>query len=319
MQLHDFLIRYYDYRPFGNTFLNKVIGNITKYLEVVANKVLPRYFEKNKILPIELSGKPHIDAIVCLTTFPKRIGYLWFVMECMARQSVLPSKIYLYLAKSQFPDDNCIPKNLIRYVEIGLLEIRIVDEDIRSHKKYWYAFPEFADKDIITIDDDIIYPTHFVESLYQAHSQHPDCVISNYWHPMKWDNIGNVKPYSEWVNLRSSDKNFETGEAFFGSGGGTYFPVGSLLDVNQPFSVIRECCPLADDIWLNAIVRKNGYRLFCLPYKYSLPEWKIKGNETLTSVNNGSNKNDEQLEKVQQTCVRLFGKNPFAKNNFVNK
>lgn len=313
MQLHDLLIRYYDYRPFSNTFLNKVIGNTSKYLEVVANNLLPRYFEKNMISPIELSGKPRIDVIVCLTTFPKRIGYLWYVMECMAKQSVLPSKIYLYLAKSQFPDDDCIPKNLNRYVEMGLLEIRIVDEDIRSHKKYWYAFPEFADKDIITIDDDIIYPTHFIESLYQAHIQHPECVICNYWHPMKWDNTGNVKPYSEWVNLRSFDKNFETDEAFFGSGGGTYFPVGSLLDVKQPFNVIRECCPLADDIWLNAIVRKNGYRLFCLPYKYSLPEWKIKGNETLASVNNGSNKNDEQLEKVQQTCVRLFGKNPFAK------
>lgn len=315
MQLHDYLIKYYDYRPFSNTFLNKVIGNSSKYLEVVANKLLPRYFEKHMIAPQILAEKQHIDAIVCLTTFPKRIGYLWLVMECMARQTILPSRIYLYLASPQFQDLNGIPKTLNRYVDMGLLEIRFVEEDIRSHKKYWYAIPEFSNKDIITIDDDIIYPTQFIETLYHAHKEHPECVISNYWHPMKWDNEGFVRPYSEWVDIRSFEKYFETDEAFFGSGGGTYFPAGSLFDANQPFEIIKHCCPLADDIWLNAIVRKNGYKLFCLPYKYSLPEWKIKGNATLASVNNKSKKNDEQLEKVQQTCIQLFGLNPFSKNH----
>lgn len=45
-------------------------------------------------------------------------------------------------------------------------------------------------------------------------------------------------------------------EFIFGSGGGTYFPPGSLSGSDIPFEVIDKICPSADDIWLNAITRK---------------------------------------------------------------
>ena len=48
-----------------------------------------------------------------------------------------------------------IPDNLLGYYNKKQLEIIFVEEDLRSHKKYYYAFKEYQNDIIITIDDDI--------------------------------------------------------------------------------------------------------------------------------------------------------------------
>ena len=130
---------------------------------------------------------------------------------------------------------------------------------------------------------------------------------------MSWDNNGIIKPYSQWtgkVKLNEITEDF-----FFGSGGGTYFPVGSLVGANQPIEEIMKICPTADDIWLNAVTRMNGFRTCLVRYFCSVPEWKIKGNKTLDSTNNGQKQNDVQLQHVCQYMQDTFGVDPFTKNN----
>lgn len=91
------------------------------------------------------------DLIISLTSYPKRIGYVWMTIETLLRQDVLPEKIILYLSKRQFPkqyDD--LPANLLKLQNRGL-EIIFVDDDLRSHKKYYYAMTEFPDKCVLTV------------------------------------------------------------------------------------------------------------------------------------------------------------------------
>ena len=34
-------------------------------------------------------------------------------------------------------------------------------EDLKAHKKYYYAFKEYPDDIVITVDDDVIYPQEY--------------------------------------------------------------------------------------------------------------------------------------------------------------
>ena len=53
------------------------------------------------------------------------------------------------------------------------LDIRFVDGDLRSHKKYFYAFQEFTEKVIVTVVDDALYPEELTKALWQYHFEHP--------------------------------------------------------------------------------------------------------------------------------------------------
>lgn len=310
--VQDYFLKYYDYRPFKNVFLNKISGNSSKILGKIAQVVLPVWFKAFPGLPIYERQKQKVGlcpAIVCLTSFPIRIHVVWLVIECLLRQQLPPSLIVLYLSKKQFPNQSAINASFSCYVTAGVLQIRWVDEDIRSHKKYWYAVNDFANKDIITVDDDIMYQSDTISLLYESKMAYPYTIPSLYTHQIIRNKNGEVLPYSLWGGY-SKCYNIAQVDAFFGSGGGTYFPNGSLQDANQPIEVINNICPLADDIWLNAIIRLNKYVVFPV-CKRGVSSWGNKHNETLSSINNGQRRNDEQLSSVIRYFEGRWGYNPF--------
>lgn len=104
----------------------------------MANLWLPYYFRRSPGLAYyarrRQEGARVTDAVISLTTFPRRAPYLWLVIETLLRQSMLPHKIVLYLSREQFPSAADVPATLRPYEEAGILEIRMVDGDIRSHK-----------------------------------------------------------------------------------------------------------------------------------------------------------------------------------------
>lgn len=98
MFIQDLFISYYDYRPFNNSLLNKVCGNATKIGACVGRYILPLWFKAFPCWKIFSSQEESI--VVCLTSFPRRIGVVWLVIECLGRQSIHASCIVLYLSKS---------------------------------------------------------------------------------------------------------------------------------------------------------------------------------------------------------------------------
>ena len=106
-----------------------------------ANIFFPCYFvttRKWKILDKNGTLLHNRRIIVSLTSFPARIGVVWMVVESLMHQTLKPHKIILWLSKEQFSTIESLPKKLLAQRERGL-EIRLVDGDIRSHKKYIYA------------------------------------------------------------------------------------------------------------------------------------------------------------------------------------
>ena len=312
-EIQDYFLRLNDIRPFGIRQLDKLTGNGSRLIiKKLVNWVLPDFYRAHPGLQLyEKAFKEGrlSNAIVSMTSFPQRIDVVWLVVECLLRQTRVPAKILIYLSKEQFPSLQEVPESLKQYPK-DIVEIIFVDGDIRSHKKYWYVIEEYKNKPIILVDDDLVYDSHMIEDL-ENYSSKEKLVMACCWgHSIARNADGKLLPYLQWKN--QPQLHIPSNYLFFGSGGGTYFPEGSLDGAHQPINIITEICPYADDIWLNAIIRKNGYRPCLIRHYNSMPGWAIKNNKTLHSINNGTRHlNDAQIMNVREYIKSNYCFDPF--------
>lgn len=265
-----------------------------------------RYALKKRILDYYSQYKAEIseerrafNVIISLTSFPARLSTIWQCVESLKRQSVTPEKIILYLSKEQVSQSE-LPSSLINE-EDNLFEIRMVDGDIRSHKKYYYAMKEFPDKIIVTTDDDVIYPPFMLSCLLEVHFRYPEDVIANYTHVIKHNNDV-IAPYIEWYDLPVSQNKIDKTDNQIQVGiGGVLYPPKSLNSDALNMDLARELSFLADDLWLYAQTIVGGHRVVKSRLnKNTIIPITIKNDRTLTSENVHQNKNDIQFYKLRE-------------------
>lgn len=153
--------------------LDMLVWYILRYY---LNKRLPAYYKKHDSIEGK-SSKRYTDyeVILSMTTYPKRMETLPIVIESLLRQTVKPTKFQLWLAEEQYPDKAALLRDMKTYTERGL-EIMFC-EDLKSHKKYYYAMKDNPDAIVITVDDDIIYPESMLEKLLKTHQKHRNVLL----------------------------------------------------------------------------------------------------------------------------------------------
>lgn len=184
------------------------------------------------------------DYVVSLTTYPARVGNVWKVIEMAAHQKGIKDKyaICLYLIKDEFKGIE-LPKK-IKELQARGLTIKFEDENLRCHNKYFYAFKDFPEKTIITIDDDLQYNHYSISGLIKTGKRFPSCIVYN------WGcGISKEMPYNDWKAVKNSPKpvsdNLPLGV------GGVLYPPHSCNDLVKRADVITQTCLKADDLWLN--------------------------------------------------------------------
>lgn len=193
------------------------------------------------------------ELIVSLTTYSKRIHEVHLVVESMAQQTLKPNRLILWLDETEFTLDT-IPLILKKQMERGL-EIYFCP-NYRSYKKLIPTLQNYPKANIITIDDDILYPYDMVELLYKEHIQFPDCVIGHRVHQIKSNSDGSPLPYKRW-NLEISCN--VAGDDIIAIGvGGIFYPYGSLNEECLKINSFNDLAPNADDIWFKAMSLLNG-------------------------------------------------------------
>ena len=110
---------------------------------------------KNKIrraathLVRRIKGEPRI--IASLTSYPPRIGTVDKAIRSLLAQKTLPDKIVLYLYEGDFPrGERDLPPQL-RELFANDVVVRWVDEDLKSHKKWYWAFGDYPDDLVVLI------------------------------------------------------------------------------------------------------------------------------------------------------------------------
>ena len=231
------------------------------YCEWFYNIPLARWYQAH---PNCISGvttqKRKQRIIISLTTYPKRINTIWLTIETLLRQSVKPDKVILWLAKTQFQNGTeDLPENLLRLQSRGLT-IRFCD-DLRSHKKYYFALQEYPNDLVILADDDMFYPRDTVRKLLKMHKKWPGdicCITCLVIEPAV------TSLPSQWRNphLYERLEHSERIQAFTGSG--TLIPPAALHLDAYDREAIQRLCPHADDLWVTFMAYRKGTRITTL-------------------------------------------------------
>ena len=275
-----------------------------RFVRYWANKALPLYLRRTSVRDFA----PKEGVIISLTSYPARIRIVWQVIKSLKNQTVLPEKIILWLSKRQFPTRDSIPHLLWEQVDT-LFEIRMVDDDIRSHKKYYYAMREFPDKAIVTCDDDIYYPKNWLKYLYLSYVSNQDDIHCHRAHRVGLK-YGKILPYENWEKQVEEESarydNFLTGA------GGVLYPPKCFSNEVLREDVFLKYAPSADDIWLWVMALVHGKKIRVVKNHYktliSTNLFRQIFGKTLYSVNKDG-QNDIQLNNLMK----------FYSNNILSK
>ena len=231
--------------------------------------------------------------IVSMTTFPVRNKAACYAIKSILLQTMQPEKILVYLSQDQY---GSLPKEF--------------KGDLKSHKKYFYAFQDYPDKLIITVDDDLIYPENLIETLYMKYKENPNAIVCFRGREMGKDRYGNILPYCKWDINGKDGIESPSFNIMPSTGAGTlYFP-GSVDDMVFNSKLIKENAFTADDIWVKVMSLKKGTRVIKTHDKCRyLSAIKIKNDKRLYDMNrqSGNDQVVEQLERLFPEAFELVG------------
>lgn len=298
MNLINFLYRLYFSLPnFGRLGkLGKGIdrGLDTYVLKKIFDKKVPGLFRKENSSESGINSLTRDEKyIVSLTSFPARIREAWISIECILRQSYKPDRIILWLAEEQFPERK-LPQNLRDLQKRGL-EIEFC-EDLKSHKKYYYAMKRYPDANIITLDDDLYYDSYVIENLVELHKKYPENIVANRAHRITFKK-GVVKPYKNWKH--NVTEKIPSYLLLHTSGAGVLFPPKVLPEKAFDKEEIRKLSFRSDDVWLK-IMSILGEVKIVTNSRYNKDFITAGGTqaESLVSTNSKKGGKDIQLKNV---------------------
>ena len=312
----DFLDSIYTRTLVYNRFLRNIrIDSIVRFLiRNLSNMILPVYFKlsaRNEKYCLMQSENPEYRIIVSLTSFPARINKVWLVIETLLRQTYKPDTIILWLSKDQFSSVGKLPKRLLALRSRGL-KIELRDGDLRSHKKYYYAINEYPASTLVTVDDDIFYNSHLIESLVKYNTRFPNVICCNCSRQIIMEN-NILKPYKLWKKNDYVNSVIPTPKRnLLPIGvGGVLYPPNSVASAIQRPEYFMSLCKTADDIWLKAVELLNGVPTVQTDYYSLYLPVIIKNNMSLSTFNVDSD-NDIQIANVRDFCIERFNIDPFA-------
>ncbi|SKB61851.1 hypothetical protein SAMN05660473_01614 [Arthrobacter sp. 49Tsu3.1M3] len=235
--------------------------------------------------------------VVSLTTHGDRIGTVSIGIESIARGTLRPQRLVLWL---DTPDDVAACPASLRRLERRGLEIRAASDDGPStygqrnygpHTKYYpyvMSTPRHT-VPLVTADDDIVYPPKWLALLVDAGERHPGAV-SAHWVSIMGVEEDQVAGYASWARARDSavrPANFATGVS------GVIYPPAMLEELRLRGEGFLDSCPRADDIWLKWVALRAGIPVRQIgPVPRHFPIIPGSQAQSLMSTNVGDNQND---------------------------
>ncbi|WP_411031447.1 hypothetical protein [Spongiimicrobium sp. 3-5] len=196
-------------------------------------------------------NKKEVPVIVSLTSIPSRLKIVPIVIRSILDQTVMPSKIILWLNQDL---KNDIPLSL-RKLEGDIFEIKFSALNC-SHRKLIHSLALFPEAVIVTCDDDLIYRPTWLSRLYDEHTNMPGCIIANQTRYISYDSNGKLLPYKQWVY--KEDTSFNQNAVLPIGAGGVLYPPDRLYHKTTDVTLFLDLTPKADDLWFKAMSFLRG-------------------------------------------------------------
>lgn len=257
----------------------------------IVNKLrLVSFFSSRKVVD-------NAPIIISLTSYYKRFDILYLVLESLFQQDYQEDyEIILYLSQEDIDKFGGMPIKVEKLIERGL-QVKIVDENIRSYKKVFYVADQNKNKSIVTVDDDVYYPSWWLKTMMDSVADNPNTVIAYRGHYiLNKENV--VLSYREWL---SNSNNFFDEQALYSfmptGTSGVYYPLNALQGLSETKEKFVELCPHADDLWLKYITVINGFKAKRILNK-NIHFLILKDGDSLMKINVEDGGNDIQLSNI---------------------
>lgn len=241
--------------------------------------------------------------IVSLTTIAERVHTVDLCLDSLLRQTRKPDRLILWLNRTETPGrplltPETLPATLTRLVRRGLTIEWC--ENIGPYCKLIPALERYPQARIATADDDILYPSDWLETLVLAQAREPQYIHCHRAHRMRHDSTGRLLPYAQWERCIDGEAGAST-EIFPTGVGGVLYAPGDLAPEVANAAVFRELCPRADDVWFKAMSLLAGKQCKRVPrssFKDHRCELKVSRRNNLRAYNVDGGGNDVQLDRV---------------------
>ena len=219
--------------------------------------------ENNRIAKLRAAvavGSRPNNMVVSLTSFPARLKTVHFAIRSLYEQTCPPQEIHLWLGRDEIPNKNWLPRRLRELEDLGL-QIHFADRTFHQYDKFLHNADLNAERPFVIVDDDVIYPPHAMETIWDAHQKNPDVVIANRCHLMQTDPVHGLAPYSDWPREEQLP---EPSHLLMPTGaGGVLYPTSFMANLAvTDKDLILTHAPYADDIWLKFCAMAQGIPAF---------------------------------------------------------
>lgn len=189
--------------------------------------------------------------IVNFTTWKERDWCCEEMLTYFTKQTKKPDRIICWLSKDEY--NGIIPDNIKKCLDKSILtEVRWVDKNVYGHKR-WEAVKYFNNSYNIFIDDDLYYPTDFIEQLIKLCNKYDNKVAACYY--------GRTVNYDNGKRVDMPFKNYPSFLNTFYSGlcciPPNLYPLESFnyLDLRDKYTL--RC----DDSWINGWLIKKKIKV----------------------------------------------------------
>lgn len=228
--------------------------------------------------------------VVSLTSYGQRLATVHLAIESIGRGSVRPRRLLLWV---EDPRVAASPPAALARLQARGLELRL-SGGFGPHTKY---YPYVASRPrhtlpLVTADDDILYPRHWLRSLLRSYAVWPD-TVSCHWANRMAVTGGTIGPYRSWTPLRTDGKRRDS--LALGVSGVLYPP--RMLDrLAAEGTSFLERSPTADDIWLHWVALRGGVPVRQVsPVPRHFPVIPGSQDTRLLTVNVSQGRNDEWI------------------------
>lgn len=237
--------------------------------------------------------------IVSLTSYGYRLNTVWLTLQSVFDQTCSFAKVILWVAEDE---KNLIGDKLIKMQEYGLTIMYC--NDIKSYKKLVYTVQNFNHYNIITIDDDVLYPVDYFERLINLHNNNLSCICCYRAHEIKFFET-DILPYKEWGFHSPGIKG--PSDILMPIGvGGILYPSGTFSYKDFDFEVINNYLPYSDDIYFKWLELDKGIKTVKVFENGEHYPYYIKNTQEISlksnNVVNGNN-NDTAIKNLEM----IFG------------
>lgn len=194
------------------------------------------------------------DAPVALsiTSYGKRMHGVAYAIESIGAGTVRPERFILWVDE---PDFALADFPMLERLTYRGLEIRRT-ENFGPHKKSYPYCREHGGSglDLVTADDDVLYPSGWLAGLAQARMSYPGEFLG-YRGKIVTTDSGGLVPYAQWPLAHAGD----AGSRVFLTGlAGIVFPARLRAAIRDAGEEFMDVCPRADDIWINVHALRSG-------------------------------------------------------------